>query len=168
MPLLSRFSASDMSLHEKELWCELLVSGLVSFYFFSKTFGLLVMGDAALMGDEMSRLIVKTITLAIVLSIVVYGIVRASHRYDSGNPEPVDERDRLFAARAGNVAYVVLIVSICALLGQIVMQQLFPATADRLPFQLSPLVIGHFLLAALTIASLAKAATAIVFYRRGH
>lgn len=168
MSLFQRFSAQDMSMHEKELWCELLVSGFVSVYFFSRTFGLLMMGDDALMGREMARLIVKTIILAIGLSIVVFGIIHASHRYDSGNPEPVDERDRLFSARASNVAYIVLVVAICILLGQIVMEQMFAAAAEHLPFRLTPLIIGHLLLAAMAVASLAKAITAIVYYRRGY
>lgn len=167
MSLFQRFSAQDMSLHEKELWCELIVSGLVSFYFFSKTFGLMMMGDEAQMGREMARLIIKTISLAVILSIVVYGIVHASHRYDSGKPEPVDERDRLFAARASNIGYRVLVGVLCILLGHIVMEQMW-VPAGRYPFTLTPLMIGHLVLAAMAAASLAKAIAGIVFYRRGY
>lgn len=167
MSLLSRFSASDMSMHEKELWCELIVSGLVSFYFFSKTFGLMMMGDEALMGREMARLIIKTISLSVVLSIVVYGIVHASHRYDSGKPEPVDERDKLFAARATSIGYRVLIGMLCILLGQIVMEQMW-VPDGYFPFTLTPLIVGHLMLVAMAAASLAKAISGIVFYRRGN
>lgn len=168
MALFEGFSPRDMSLREKELWSDALVNGFVSFYFFSRTFGLLLLGDEALMSDQMTRIIINTVALAIILGVVVVGVIRASHSPDSAAPEPLDERDRLFAHRADKVGYLVLVVGICILLGQIVLEQVFSEIAARGPFTLTPLIIGYFLLAALTLASLARAATAIISYRRGY
>lgn len=160
----------SMSLREKELWCETIVSAMVAFYFFSRTFSYLILGDIALLTDEMGGLIARTIAYAIGLSIIGYILVQLAHDTEEtgkeARMEPKDERDRLFDNRAHRIGYLVLMVALSALLFHIAVEEI--SGRQTLPFTLTPLAIAHLLLGLMTIASLAKACAALFFYRRGY
>ena len=83
--------------------------------------------------------------------------------------EPSDERDRLFELRSNQVGYWTLCIITAFVVGAIVINST-SAQSDTLQVSLpmSPLLIAQALIAALTLASLAKAISALFYYRRGY
>ena len=57
---------------------ELLVDVVVAAYYFPKAIYLMAQGDALLRGREMAALVGTTIILAIVVSIIVFGVIHRS------------------------------------------------------------------------------------------
>jgi len=160
-----------MSWREKNLWCETLVSALVSVYFFYHSFAILLRldADSPLPVRDMTRLIVTTVIISIILSTVLFTLLRMLSGDHQANVEPSDERDRLFELRSNQVGYWTLCIITAFVVGAIVINST-SAQSDTLQVSLpmSPLLIAQALIAALTLASLAKAISALFFYRRGY
>ncbi len=160
-----------MSWREKNLWCETLISALVSVYFFYHSFAILLSLDAnsAFPVRDLTRLIISTVILSIILSTVLFTLLRMLSGDHSATVEPSDERDRLFELRSNQVGYWTLCVITAFVIGAIVINTT-SADSDTLQLNIpmSPLLIAQALIAALTLASLAKAASALFYYRRGY
>lgn len=160
-----------MSWREKHLWAETLISVLVSVYFFSHSFTLLLSleDDSPFPVRDMTRLIITTVILSIILSVVIFTLLRMLSGNHQGEIEPSDERDRLFELRSNQVAYWTLCAITATVVGAIVLNST-SAQSDSLQISLpmSPLLIAQALIAALTLSSLAKSISALFYYRRGY
>jgi hypothetical protein len=118
--------------------------------------------SAALPVSEMASLAVSTIVLAIIVSVVVFGVI---HR--SGESEQKDERDYRFELRGNMIGYWGLNGLLILVLAQLVIGEL---AAAELPgsalIELGPLGVGHMILLAMILASVIKVITQLYQYRR--
>jgi hypothetical protein len=170
-----------MSQPEKASWVALVVNVLIGCCYFGVVSNM--PGDSHLLGPGMALFIVPLIVLAILAALVSELVLRAIQRDAGGDParrERLDERDRIINLRAGRNAYVVLVVAIAAVLGQIAMTgweqswgwpaaQVADTVLERMVRgPLTGPVIAQLLLLALTLAGVCKYLTRIVSYRRGY
>ena len=159
MELLNNFST-----REKNLWSELLVDIAVGLYYFPKMFFMLRAGDEVLTGGAMASLVISTIMVAIFAGIIVSVFLHAEEK-----PETVDERDHLFLARGSRVAYIILMVCVLAIMGNIVILEMLPEfVQERNWFDPTPVAIAHLLLVSLVLSSVGKTVMQLVSYRRGY
>lgn len=160
-----------MSWREKNLWCETLVSILVSVYFFYHSFSILLSldADSPLPVRDMTRLIISTVIISIILSVVLFTLLRMLSGDHEGKVEPSDERDRLFELRSNQVGYWTLCLLMAVVIAVIVTHST-SAQSDSFQMNLpvSPLLIAQALIAALALSSLAKSISALFYYRRGY
>ncbi len=152
---------SDMSVTEKKLWAELFVDIVVALYYFPKMFVLIRTGDTVL-SAEMAALVVRTIIVAIVVGIAVSVLLRVWQ--ESQRP---DERDIQFSARGTLIANGALVAFVVLIMGQLVVEGLFPGLAGKLGVTAKPLIIAHLLLLSLLFSSVIKAVAQLFLYRRG-
>jgi hypothetical protein len=171
-----------MSQHERVSWVSLMVTVVISFWYFAVVFA--SPGDSHLLGPGMAVFAFILIVTAIFAAIASELLLRWVQKRGGGDPsrrEMLDERDRLINLRAGRNAYVVLAVSIGAVLALIFTIQMLrsipmPAGPTLRDTVLVRMVIGplnapllaQWLLLALTLADVCKYVTRIVSYRRGH
>jgi hypothetical protein len=149
----------DFSVREKNLWFELIVDVVVALYYYPKVFKLMLAGS--LTGTAMTNLIVSTVVLAIIASAVLAALLHQQQK-----PEPLDERDFYIDARATLWFARVLVFGVVSVMGWIVLQEFNP-WPDRALFVMSPLVIAHFLLFSLMLASMTKSILKLLMYRLG-
>lgn len=152
----------NMSIREKDLWAELMIDLLVALYYFPRAMALMAQGDVVMRGSELAGLVGSTIVLAIVVSIIVFGII---HR--SGETEHKDERDYRFEARGNLIGYWTLTALLVLLLGCIVLTEYsFPVRQVPFLLEMGPLGVGHLILLALVLTSIVKAGTQLYYYRQ--
>jgi len=171
-----------MSQHERISWVALVVTGVVSVWYFALV--LPAPGDSHLFGVGMAVFAFILIITAIFVAIASESLLRWVQRRTGGDPsrrDQLDERDRLINLRAGRNAYVVLFGSVVLVLGLIPMIQMMrsfawpggPALPNTVLVRMltGPLdgpLIAQWLLLALTLSDLCKYVTRIVSYRRGY
>jgi hypothetical protein len=176
------YMESDMSQQERVSWVALVVTVLISGWYFAYVLGL--PGNSPLFGLGMAVFAFVLIIAAILAAIVSELLLRWVQKRAGGDPnrhERLDERDRLINLRAGQNAYVVLFASVAIVLGLIPMIQYmrsfhWPAGAVLRDTVLVRMVMGpldapllaQWLLLALTLADVCKYTTRIVSYRRGY
>ena len=143
---------STMSFEEKSVWVSLLVILMVFTGYFSQTFEGLAAGTL----DKSTALetFVVAVIAVIVLEIALHIVISNFSPKDADSPR--DERDRLFAMRAGNISgYVlgfgVLVVAVQALIH------------DH-----DALWSANFLLFAVFVSQIASYALQLFYYRRGY
>lgn len=152
----------DMSVREKHLWVEVIVDIVVAVYYFPKLFGLFILGDEALTGPPMFNLIIQTVGLAIILAGIIGVILLRQEK-----TAPKDEREKQFYARANLIAYRVLLICICGLMGQIVMSEIFAGGRQSF-LVLTPVIIANLLMIAIILAEMSKSVMRLFYYRRGY
>lgn len=118
-------------------------------------------GDGALSGDAMTRLVIGTVTLAIVVSVLLRLIFNRQQ-----NVEPRDERDYLIERTSVRWFTRVLVLGILAVVVLIAAQSMVNRP-DITVFPLTPLSIAILLLFTLMLASLIDSVTQLYCYRRG-
>jgi hypothetical protein len=171
-----------MSQHERVSWVSLIVTAIISIWYFALVFS--APGDTHLFGFGMAVFAFILIITAILVGIASEMLLCWVQKRAGGDPsrrEQFDERDRVINLRAGRNAYVVLFGSVAIVLGLIPMIQFMhsirmaagPALRDTVLVRmvagpLDPQLIAQWLLLALTLADLCKYLTRIVSYRRGY
>ncbi|MDQ2076093.1 hypothetical protein [Marinimicrobium sp. ABcell2] len=145
---------------EALIWGTLAVDVLVALYYFGSI-------AAQGLGGELSEpalvgLVVRTVVLAIVASVVIFGAIHALTR-----AEPMDERDYRFQARANTVGYYVLAVGVVAVIGHIIMHSVAGNIGAPTIFRTSPATVVHLLIVVLVASSVLRAAVQLFHYRRG-
>ncbi len=157
MNLLSNFSNRELN-----IWAHLLIDVGVAAYYYSKVWAISGGGlDANLM--ELVRVVVKIIIFTIVFAIIIFGAINLR-----GEEKP-DERDYRIEAKANNIAYITLVIGVVLIMSQLFLNELGMAywNMDQDNFiTLTTVVIGHLLLGALILASVAKSISQLVLYRR--
>jgi len=132
---------SNYSNRELNIWGELGLDILVSIYFFSKVF-FLEIND----GDVLLDLILSTIIIAIIYSIIVFGIINIFVK-----PQKRDERDDLCEQKGYRIGYLLFYFCITILIGLIVF---------------NPPIIAMFMLLIMVIASVGNSLTQLYHYRK--
>lgn len=124
---------------------------------------MLLADDDAMNGIAMFDLVTNTVILAILVGIMVSFLLRIDKK-----TEQMDERDHTSNARGDRIAYLLLVIFVCLLIGQIVVNERMPDALQNRLFELSPIVIGHLLLIALVLSSTLKVIVQLFYYRRGY
>lgn len=143
------------STREKHILIELLVSILVSAYYFYSSYQL--SGWSQVVGSEMGALISKVIVIAIVASIVLYSIFSRSTLEDK------DERDLAINAKAHAFAYYSLAGLCCCLVGLVMFNESLGLVSENA--QIGGPVAMHFVLMAVMVSAIVKSATQLFYYR---
>jgi|CoawatStandDraft_6_1074263.scaffolds.fasta_scaffold00315_3 hypothetical protein len=144
-----------ISTREKHIFIELLISVLVSAYYFYSSYQL--SGWSQIVGPEIGALIVKVIVISILASIVLYAI------FSRATLEDRDERDLAINAKAHAFAYYSLVGLCCCLVGLVVFNEGLGLMGNNI--QISAPVAMHFVLVALMISAIVKCAIQLLYYR---
>jgi len=104
---------NNYSNRELNIWAELILDILVSFYFFPKIFSLII--DGQLYSGALVGIIANTIIISIIYSIFVFGAINTLTKR-----EEKDERDYIYELKSYRISYIIFHVSIYLLIGLIV------------------------------------------------
>ena len=146
---------NNYSNRELNIWAELILDILVSFYFFPKIFPLII--DGQLYSDALVGIIATSIILAIVYSIVVFGAINALTKR-----EEKDERDYIYELKSYKISYY---LSYGGILGIICLIVFNPINQVRLTEFTAPM-IAMLLLIITLLSSTGKSLTQLFNYRK--
>jgi hypothetical protein len=147
----------DISAREKSIWIELIITGVVSLYFFYSSY--MLSGWTQIASYEMGVVVTNVIILSIVASIILYGL------FDRETPEEKDERDLAIESRGNACGYYTLTI-LCSILIAIVMLSEGKVLLGKTSVINGPVAM-HLVLIALMISALFKQASQLLYYRRG-
>ena len=108
MQLLNNYSNRELN-----IWAELILSILVSLYFFPKIFPLIV--NDQLYSEAMIDIVITSIIISIIYSIFVFGAINTLTK-----SEEKDERDYIYELKSYRISYIIFHVSIYILIGLII------------------------------------------------
>ena len=153
-----------MSFREKSAWIGLVTTLLVWGVYFTKVAGEIAGGAPD--GGEILGLFVSAVVLSICIEVTLAIALAAFTRKEDRTP--ADERERLFAARATNAAYHVLLIGVVT----VALNSPFVAMADLGLFPGDPaadtaLIAANGILAAVVLAELVRTGGQILFHRLG-
>ncbi len=146
---------NNYSNRELNIWAELILDILVSFYFFPKIFPLII--DGQLYSDALVGIIATSIILAIVYSIVVFGAINALTKR-----EEKDERDYIYELKSYRISYYLSHLGILGIICLIVFNALYQENIGLL----TPPKIAMILLIIALLSSTGKTLTQLFNYRK--
>jgi len=146
---------NNYSNRELNIWAELILDILVSFYFFPKIFPLII--DGQLYSDALVGIIATSIILAIVYSIVVFGAINALTKR-----EEKDERDYIYELKSYKISYYLSYGGILGIICFIVFNALYQENIGLL----TPPKIAMILLIIALLSSTGKSLTQLFNYRK--
>ena len=146
---------NNYSNRELNIWAELILDILVSFYFFPKIFPLII--DGQLYSDALVGIIATSIILAIVYSIVVFGAINALTKR-----EEKDERDYIYELKSYKISYYLSYGGILGIICLIVFNALYQENIGLL----TPPNIAMILLIIALLSSTGKSLTQLFNYRK--
>ena len=146
---------NNYSNRELNIWAELILDILVSFYFFPKIFPLII--DGQLYSDALVGIITTSIILAIVYSIVVFGAINALTKR-----EEKDERDYIYELKSYRISYYLSHGGILGIICLIVFNALYQENIGLL----TPPKIAMILLIIALLSSTGKSLTQLFNYRK--
>ncbi len=146
---------NNYSNRELNIWAELILDVLVSFYFFPKIFPLIINGQ--LYGEALVDIIATSIIIAIIYSIFVFGSINIFIK-----KENKDERDYTYELKSYRISNIISQVSIYLLISLIVFN---PINQVRLTDFTAPMIAMLLLIIAL-LSSTGKSLTQLFNYRK--
>ena len=146
---------NNYSNRELNIWAELILDILVSFYFFPKIFPLII--DGQLYSDALVGIIATSIILAIVYSIVVFGAINVLTKR-----EEKDERDYIYELKSYRISYYLSHLGILGIICLIVFNALYQENIGLL----TPPKIAMILLIIALLSSTGKSLTQLFNYRK--
>ena len=150
MQLMNNYSNRELN-----IWAELVLDILVSFYFFPKIFPLII--DGQLYSEALVDIIATSIIIAIIYSIFVFGAINTLTKR-----EEKDERDYIYELKSYRVSNIISQVSIYLLISLIVFN---PINQVRLNEFTAPM-IAMLLLIITLLSSTGKSLTQLFNYRK--
>ena len=150
MQLMNNYSNRELN-----IWAELVLDILVSFYFFPKIFPLII--DGQLYSEALVGIIVNSIIIAIIYSIFVFGAINTLTK-----KEEKDERDYIYELKSYRISNIISQVSIYLLIYLIVFN---PINQVRLTDFTAPM-IAMLLLIITLLSSTGKSLTQLFNYRK--
>ena len=147
---------NNYSNRELNIWAELILDILVSFYFFSKIFPLIINGQ--LYNEALVGIIANTIIISIIYSIFVFGAINTLTKR-----EEKDERDYIYELKSYRISYIISQVSIYLLIGLIIF---YPINRVRLTELMSPPMVAMLLLIIALFSSTVKSVNQLYYYRK--
>ena len=146
---------NNYSNRELNIWAELILDILVSFYFFPKIFSLII--DGQLYSEALVGIIATSIILAIVYSIVVFGAINALTKR-----EEKDERDYIYELKSYKISYYLSYGGILGIICLIVFNALYQENIGLL----TPPKIAMILLIIALLSSTGISLTQLFNYRK--
>ena len=146
---------NNYSNRELNIWAELILSILVSFYFFPKIFPLII--NDQLYSEALVDIVITSIIIAIIYSIFVFGAINTLTKR-----EEKDERDYIYELKSYRVSNIISQVSIYLLISLIVFN---PINQVRLNEFTAPMIAMLFLIITL-LSSTGKSLTQLFNYRK--
>ena len=146
---------NNYSNRELNIWAELILDILVSFYFFPKIFPLII--DGQLYSEALVGIIATSIILAIVYSIVVFGAINALTKR-----EEKDERDYIYELKSYKISNNIYQISNYLVIGVIIFNALYQENFG----ELTPQKIAMILLIITLLSSTGKSLTQLFNYRK--
>ena len=146
---------NNYSNRELNIWAELILDILVSFYFFPKIFPLII--DGQLYSEALVDIIATSIIIAIIYSIFVFGAINTLTKR-----EEKDERDYIYELKSYRISNIIFHVSIYLLISLIVFN---PINQVRLNEFTAPM-IAMILPIITLLSSIGKCLTQLFNYRK--
>ena len=146
---------NNYSNRELNIWAELILSILVSFYFFPKIFPLII--NDQLYSEALVDIVITSIIIAIIYSIFVFGAINTLTKR-----EEKDERDYIYELKSYRVSNIISQVSIYLLISLIVFN---PISQVRLNEFTAPM-IAMILPIITLLSSIGKCLTQLFNYRK--
>ena len=146
---------NNYSNRELNIYAELVLDILVSFYFFPKIFPLII--DGQLYGGALVGIIANTIIISIIYSIFVFGAINTLTKR-----EEKDERDYIYELKGYRISNIISQVSIYLLVSLIVFN---PINQVRFGEFTAPM-IAMLLLIITLLSSTGKSLTQLFNYRK--
>jgi len=146
---------NNYSNRELNIWAELILSILVSFYFFPKIFPLII--NDQLYSEALVDIVMTSIIIAIIYSIFVFGAINTLTKR-----EEKDERDYIYELKSYRISNIILHVSIYLLISLIVFN---PINQVRLNEFTAPM-IAMILPIITLLSSIGKCLTQLFNYRK--
>ena len=146
---------NNYSNRELNIWAELILDILVSFYFFPKIFPLII--DGQLYSEALVDIIATSIIIAIIYSIFVFGAINTLTKR-----EEKDERDYIYELKSYRISYY---LSHGGILGIICLIVFNPINQVRLNEFTAPM-IAMLLLIITLLSSAGKSLTQLFNYRK--
>ena len=146
---------NNYSNRELNIWAELILSILVSFYFFPKIFPLII--NDQLYSEALDDIAITSIIIAIIYSIFVFGAINTLTKR-----EEKDERDYIYELKSYRISNIIFHVSIYLLISLIVFN---PISQVRLNEFTAPM-IAMILPIITLLSSIGKCLTQLFNYRK--
>jgi len=146
---------NNYSNRELNIWAELILSILVSCYFFPKIFPLII--NDQLYSEALVDIVMTSIIIAIIYSIFVFGAINTLTKR-----EEKDERDYIYELKSYRISNIIFHVSIYLLISLIVFN---PINQVRLNEFTAPM-IAMILPIITLLSSIGKCLTQLFNYRK--
>lgn len=142
----------NMTFEEKSTWVSLGILLFVFSGYFSQVFEGLVANT--LSKTDIAGLFIGAVVSIVVLQIVLHIVIAMFGVRDAD--QPMDERDKLFAMKAGNISGLVLGIGVLIIAAQTILSDL------------SALWVANLLLFIVLVSQVVSDVLRLFYYRRGH
>ena len=146
---------NNYSNRELNIWAELILNIIVSLFFVSKIFPLIINGQ--FYSEALVQIILTTIIIAIIYSIIVFGTINTLTKR-----EEKDERDYIYELKSYKISNNIFQISNYLVIGVIIFNALYQGNFG----ELTPPKIAMILLIITVLSSTGKSLTQLFNYRK--
>ena len=146
---------NNYSNRELNIWAELILNIIVSLFFVSKIFPLIINGQ--FYSEALVQIILTTIIIAIIYSIIVFGTINTLTKR-----EEKDERDYIYELKSYKISNNIFQISNYLVIGVIIFNALYQGNFG----ELTPPKIAMILLIIAVLSSTGKSLTQLLNYRK--
>ena len=146
---------NNYSNRELNIWAELILNIIVSLFFVSKIFPLIINGQ--FYSEALVQIILTTIIIAIIYSIIVFGTINTLTKR-----EEKDERDYIYELKSYKISNNIYQISNYLIIGVIIFNALYQENFG----ELTPQKIAMILLIITLLSSTGKSLTQLFNYRK--
>ena len=146
---------NNYSNRELNIWAELILNILVSLFFVSKIFPLII--NDQFYSEALVQIILTTIIIAIIYSIIVFGTINTLTKR-----EEKDERDYIYELKSYKISNNIYQISNYLVIGVIIFNALYQENFG----ELTPQKIAMILLIIALLSSTGKSLTQLFNYRK--
>ena len=146
---------NNYSNRELNIWAELILNIIVSLFFVSKIFPLIINGQ--FYSEALVQIILTTIIIAIIYSIIVFGTINTLTKR-----EEKDERDYIYELKSYKISNNIFQISNYLVIGVIIFNALYQGNFG----ELTPQKIAMILLIIALLSSTGKSLTQLFNYRK--
>ena len=146
---------NNYSNRELNIWAELILNIIVSLFFVSKIFPLIINGQ--FYSEALVQIILTTIIIAIIYSIIVFGTINILTKR-----EEKDERDYIYELKSYKISNNIFQISNYLVIGVIIFNALYQGNFG----ELTPPKIAMILLIIAVLSSTGKSLTQLFNYRK--
>ena len=146
---------NNYSNRELNIWAELILNIIVSLFFVSKIFPLII--NDQFYSEALVQIILTTIIIAIIYSIIVFGTINTLTKR-----EEKDERDYIYELKSYKISNNIYQISNYLIIGVIIFNALYQENFG----ELTPQKIAMILLIIAVLSSTGKSLTQLFNYRK--